>query len=158
MHINFVIVVLESFEKLKKDCREIIQEQNDKVIYVLAKNVEATLLEKIKTTSRFTQLLNTLNNDHSITNIKKHIKIMSETNGGIEYKIEESKQSGMSDVLNPFKEDKQISKKIKHRPLSSLSLENQSMPNLRPNDNTNLRQVLTHNIEDEIPTFLLLMI
>ena len=60
--------------KLKKECQDIELGQNDKVLIVLAKNVEVALEEKRKVAALFYNVKKALNNDYSIEEIKEVYK------------------------------------------------------------------------------------
>ena len=70
-------IVEETFSKLKKDCNEIIFDQNEKTVFVLAKNVKIALTEKEKVAARYFQLLEIINTDHSLPAIKEYLRTMN---------------------------------------------------------------------------------
>ena len=63
--------------KLKKDCNEIIFDENEKTVFVLAKNVKIALTEKEKVAARYSQLAEIINTDHSLPAIKEYLRTMN---------------------------------------------------------------------------------
>lgn len=69
--------------RLLKECKEIVLNQNEKILPVLSKNIEVALSAKGKAAAHFPSLKNNLKDDHCIEKIKEELKkFKSSSNSG----------------------------------------------------------------------------